>query len=155
MLTTSEVKLREFRVEDSKDIVRLHYESKDAFEAFPIDEDTIINIAKREDFLFIVAEINNKVVGFVGALFQRYFRRAEIGPICISKPWRRKGIGTLLINEIMRRLKIVGIVRVISRVKSNNLAAINFFKKNGFVEEGFFKKYTRDGEDVIQFVKFI
>ncbi len=147
--------IREFNRNDARDIVKLHSESSENFEEQEITEDFILNIAKRNDFRFFVIAIREKVIGFIGVLFHVNVGRAEIGPICIDSTHRGGGIGTRLLNHAMEFLRQRGIRRAIVRIKSDNIRALGFFKKNGFIEEGYFREYTRRGEDVIQLRRFI
>jgi len=150
-----EITIREFNRNDAKDIVKLHSESSENFEEEEITEDFILNIANRNDFRLFVITLRGKVIGFIGVLFHINVGRAEIGPICIRSIYRGRGIGTRLLYHAMEFLRQRGIRRVIVRIKSENTRALMFFKKNGFIEEGYFREYTRRGEDVIQLRRFI
>ncbi|RLI91016.1 MAG: hypothetical protein DRO89_04790 [Candidatus Altiarchaeales archaeon] len=149
------ITIREFNRNDAKDIVKLHSESSENFEEQEITEDFILNIANRNDFRFFIITLSGKVIGFIGVLFHVNVGRAEIGPICIRSIHRGRGIGTRLLNHAMEFLRQRGIRRVIVRIKSENTGALRFFRKNGFIEEGYFREYTRKGEDVIQLRRFI
>jgi len=147
--------IREFNKDDAKDIVKLHLESSENFEEQEITEDFILNVAKRNDFGFFVITLSERVVGFIGVLFHVNVGRAEIGPICIGSIHRERGMGTKLLNHAIGFLRQKGIRRAIVRIKSDNIKALRFFKKNDFIEEGYFREYTRRGEDTIQLRRFI
>ncbi len=147
--------VRNFRREYARDIVKLHLESSENFEEQEITEDFILNIAKRNDFRFFVITSGEKVVGFIGVLFHVNVGRAEIGPICVSSIYREMGVGTKLLTHTIDFLRKKGIHRTIVRIKSDNRKTLSFFKKNGFSEEGYFRNYTRRGDDIIQLMRFI
>ncbi len=147
--------IRDFRREDVKDVLRLHTESSENFEEREVTEDFIRSIARRDDFRFFVVTLRGRVVGFVGVLFHVNVSRAEIGPICVDSLYRGRGFGMKLLACAINFLRQVGIRRVIVRIKSDNRRAWGFFRKNGFVEEGYFRGYTLQGEDVIQLRKFL
>jgi ribosomal protein S18 acetylase RimI-like enzyme len=81
--------------------------------------------------------------------------RAEIGPIAVAEKARKNKVGTMLFKNAESYLRKRGIRRVIAKVKAENTGAREFFNRMGFTGEGFFKEYTRQGEDVVQLVKFI
>jgi len=81
--------------------------------------------------------------------------RSEIGPIAVDSKHRRAEAGKEMFDAAETYLKERNIRRVTAKVKALNLGAIGFFISMGFVQEGFFREYTRKKEDVIQFVKFI
>lgn len=147
--------VRDFRDEHSKGIVRLHRESSENFEEQEITEDFIHNITRRNDFRFFIMTLEGRIIGFIGVLFHVNVKRAEIGPICVDSSQRGKGVGTKLLNHTIDFLRQKEVRRTIVKIKSNNGKALVFFKKNGFVEEGYFKSYTGKGEDVIQLRRFV
>jgi ribosomal-protein-alanine N-acetyltransferase len=147
--------IREFKSQDARDIVRLHKEFEIFFEEMNISEEFILNISRRPDFRFLIAELNGEVVGFIGALFYTHVARAEVGPIAVDKRYRNIGIGTKLLEKILGFLGDKKIHRVISKAKAGNQRAMDFFLHNGFTKEGYFREYTKQREDVVQYVRFI
>lgn len=69
----------------------------------------------------------------------------EIMKIGVLPQYRKKGVGSILINEIKKsRMKIF------LEVREGNITAREFYKKNGFKETGKRKNYYRDnGEAAI------
>lgn len=151
----TKVSIREFQEEDSREIAKLHKESAESFEEFEVTEDFITHVANRNDFRFFVVCKGNEVIGFIGFLFHVNVARAEMGPICVSPTHRKSGVGTRLLDYAINFLRDAGVQRITVRVKTNNRDALDFFKGNGFVQEGYFKKYTARGEDVVQLRRFI
>ncbi|MBN2013596.1 MAG: GNAT family N-acetyltransferase [Candidatus Altiarchaeota archaeon] len=154
-MLSEKLSIRAFKEDDARQVVRLHHESSERFEELEITEDFINSIAQRSDFKFFVAGDGEEVTGFIGLLFHVNVGRAEVGPICVNPLHRRRGIGTKLLDYTTNFLKQAGVKRIIAKVKLNNEEAIDFFKANGFVEEGHFKEYTVKGEDVVQLRRFI
>jgi ribosomal protein S18 acetylase RimI-like enzyme len=154
-MTSEELAIRDFRRGDEKEIVRLHLESSENFEEQEITEGFILTIANREDFRFFIMASEGRIIGFVGVLFHKNIGRAEIGPICVSPVYRGRGVGTRLLNHAIEFLGRQGLYRTIVRIKSDNRRAQRFFGKNGFEEEGYFQRYTRKGEDILQLRRFI
>jgi aminoglycoside 6'-N-acetyltransferase I len=54
----------------------------------------------KDDAVFIAAVNNNDVIGWCGILPQYDGHVFELHPLVVRRDWQRKGIGTLLVNEI-------------------------------------------------------
>lgn len=147
--------IREYLPGDAAPIIRLHKESEESFEEIGLSEEFIDYIAYREDFRFFMAYLGDEAVGFCGILYYPNMRRAEIGPIAVAGNARKSKVGTMLFKNAESYLKKRNIRRVIAKVKAENTSARDFFIRMGFAQEGLFKEYTRQGEDVVQLVKFI
>lgn len=61
--------------------------------------------------------------------------------IAVSSGHRRKGVAGLLMNELYRKCFERGILRISLGVHSDNLPAINLYKKQGWKQDGTFKDY--------------
>jgi ribosomal protein S18 acetylase RimI-like enzyme len=151
----SKLEIRKYLSGDAEPIIRLHAQSEESFEELDLTPEFIDHIARRDDFCFYVAVLEGELVGFCGALYYTSMGRSEIGPIAVNDKYRRAGVGKRLFEAAIACLKDRGIRRVTAKVKAANSCAIGFFTGAGFVEEGFFREYTRRKEDVFQYVKFI
>ncbi|MCR1899915.1 GNAT family N-acetyltransferase [Irregularibacter muris] len=104
----------------------------------------IYDIAKRKNALFIVAEIDGKIVGnlnFSGGLRPRMAHTGEFGLSVLQEYWG-KGIGTKLIKNLIQWCKKSETIRKINlKVRNDNHLAIHLYKKLGFKQEGII---TRD-----------
>ncbi|KAJ49648.1 RimJ/RimL family protein N-acetyltransferase [Clostridium tetanomorphum] len=91
-----------------------------------------------EKTLFLVAEVDGKIVGFTRCernKLSRFRHKAEFG-ICISKKYWGHGIGKVLLENILMWADTVGIEKISLTVVETNTKAIQLYKKYGFVEEG-------------------
>ncbi|EJP6473544.1 GNAT family N-acetyltransferase [Clostridium botulinum] len=107
------------------------------------EEAFIDNILKQENALFIIAEINGKVVGnlnFSGGSRERNGHIGEFGVSILKKYWGN-GIGKELIKYLINWSKDSGIIRKINlRVRSDNIRGIRLYRKLGFLEEGIMRR---------------
>ncbi|OYT27512.1 MAG: hypothetical protein B6U97_01350 [Candidatus Altiarchaeales archaeon ex4484_96] len=149
------IRIRNFIPGDAKHMLDLHQQSSKYFEDLGISREFILNIAHRSDYMFLVAESGGRLLGFIGVLYYSHVGRGEIGPVCVELNYRGEGIGSMLLDEALAFLGSMGISRVIARVKKMNMRGMQFFEINGFRREGCFLRYTKQGEDVIQLVRFI
>lgn len=86
-----------------------------------------------------------------------FTHRSKLG-MGIHKDFRKRGIGTRLINEAISKAKAKGLERIELGVFASNAPAIKLYKKAGFVVEGVKKKARKlDGvyDDMIQRALFI
>ena len=82
----------------------------------------------REDSLFYLMYVDKKLVGYT----------KEIEKIYILKDYQSKGLGKILLNEIIRIAKNDNKEFIWSGVLEKNKNAISFYNKNGFKQIGRF-----------------
>jgi RimJ/RimL family protein N-acetyltransferase len=103
------------------------------------EESFIDNVSKQNNALFIIAEVEGKIVGnlnFSGGARPRIAHTGEFGVSVLKEFWGL-GIGTELIKYLIEWCKQSGIIRKINlRVRNDNYSAIKVYKKLGFNEEG-------------------
>ena len=107
------------------------------------EQDFIENVLEKENALFIIAEVNGKIVGnlnFSGGPRQRTAHSGEFGVSVLKEYWGT-GIGKELIEYLINWSKNSGIIRKINlRVRTDNTRGIHLYKKFGFLEEGIIKR---------------
>ena len=74
----------------------------------------------------LVYEESNKIIGVLSYLL--IYDRVEIEYIVVDNEYKRKGIGSKLLNSI----NLNGIKNITLEVRESNKEAINFYKNNGF-----------------------
>jgi putative acetyltransferase len=91
------------------------------------------------DHLLLVAEIDRVLVGsaqlFPRSPDQEDSRVGELG-ICVLAPFRGKGVGTALMQELLRQASTWDYTRVVLSVLSTNERAIRLYEKFGFAAQG-------------------
>ena len=106
-------------------------------------QEAIFEEKLQKGFPVIIAEMNNEVVGF-GYYSEFRFREAYRFTVehsvyanmnCIGK-----GIGKLLLTELIERAKKQNLHTMIGVIDSENTNSIDFHKKFGFEEVGFLKE---------------
>ena len=118
------------------------YMMREPEEAIYTKEGEVINIENlinSEGTLYIVAEVGNKVVGYLdfknGAL--KRTKHAGILSIYILKEYRELGIGKLLLQSLINWAEKNQLIEKITlAVFLTNERAIGLYKKLGFIEEG-------------------
>ncbi|WP_226670231.1 GNAT family N-acetyltransferase [Metabacillus litoralis] len=100
----------------------------------------------------LVAILEERVVGYLGFHHPTPLKTnqhvLEID-IAVDQHYQGKGIGRMLLNELMKIAKEKSIHKLALRVLSSNEGAIDFYKKCGFIEQGrLVKEFLIDGEFV-------
>ncbi|GKX67396.1 GNAT family N-acetyltransferase [Inconstantimicrobium mannanitabidum] len=117
------------------------YMDRESGEGFLSPEDfqkVIYEDSVAEKNIFLVAEVNEKIVGFArceGNTLSRFRHKAEFG-ICIAKEYWGYGIGKVLLESILEWADNSGIKKISLTVVEENAKAIELYKRYGFVEEG-------------------
>lgn len=81
--------------------------------------------------LFYSIEENDKIIAFAICRFLKTKNLLSIDKIGVHPEYRGKNLGTQLLNTIKKKYHTLRI-----DVVSDNINAIKFYKKNGFVEVG-------------------
>ena len=102
---------------------------------------------KSQNSEFVCAKIENKVVGFAG--IKIVLDTADIMNIAVKEDYRRQGIATLLLNNILDICNEKNIKTINLEVNEENFSAIRLYQKFGFKENGRRKKYYDNKFDAI------
>ncbi len=87
-------------------------------------------VLKDERYLYLAAENDNAVVGYIGAEF--CLDECSVTNIAVKENYRRLGIGKALVGELLRIAKLRGAKIVYLEVNETNDAAIALYERLGF-----------------------
>lgn len=96
---------------------------------------------------YFVAKQENEIVGFAGILL--IIDQVNIMNIVVQKDKRNFGIGSLLLEEIIRYSKIHNATSITLEVNEKNIPAIKLYKKYGFKQVGLRRKYYNNEDNAI------
>ena len=96
---------------------------------------------------YFVAKQENEIVGFAGVML--VIDEVNIMNIVVRKNKRNLGIGSLLLEEIIRFSKIHSAASITLEVNEKNIPAIKLYKKYGFKQVGLRKKYYNNEDNAI------
>ena len=136
--------IREMTLEDLDSVYNLELDSyktpwtKQMF----IDELTTNQYAH-----LFVAEINGVIVGYTGVWI--VLDTSTITKVTVARPLRKKGIGDILVKDLINRCINSDCVYISLEVRVSNENAIKLYEYNGFENVGKRKKYYSDGEDAL------
>lgn len=137
--------VRKMEVEDLDRIMEIE---KNAFTTPWTRESFILEITKNQLARYIVAEIDDVVVGYGGIWL--ILDEGHITNIAVDMNYRKMGIGNSLVEGLICLCMEVNISSMTLEVRESNIAAQNLYKKYGFIEAGIRPKYyADDNEDAI------
>lgn len=93
----------------------------------------IENFLLRNPDMSFIALDGKKIVGAV--LGSHDGRRGFINHLAVMKPYRKKGIARLLVENVIRALKSEGMLKIAIFVLKNNADAQTFWRRMGFAHE--------------------
>lgn len=102
------------------------------------------NILKNEEVTVIVSEYNSEIAGYAliffvekGEPLNHRFRKCHIEQLAVNEKFRRKGIGTELINYIKKLAAESECQTVELGVWCENYNAVEFYSEMGFVPRSY------------------
>ena len=101
--------------------------------------------------LWVIESDLTGVVGFVD--YWITFDSATVCQICINPVYQRKGLGSILIEEMIKDCRTENVRNITLEVRDHNVAAIKLYEKHGFkkiiVKEG----YYTNGDNALYMIK--
>ena len=94
------------------------------------EKDEIAKKLERDPDLFLVAEIDEQIIGTVLGGFDG--RRGMVYHLAVDSHYRKLGIGAALMKELETRMKQKGCIRSYLLVTRDNLEAIRFYENSGW-----------------------
>jgi ribosomal-protein-alanine N-acetyltransferase len=116
----------------------------------------------REDFrrwyghnpdLCVVAEIDGCIAGYM--ISRILPDKAELASLAIHPTYRRRGVGSALLDYTVARIKSYNVNCIDLEVRKTNLDGFRFWKKMGFILMGEQPGFYEDGETAFQMSKTI
>lgn len=94
----------------------------------------------------LVAEVGGNIVGDATLHRRTFGWTSHVGKVrlVIDKDYRGKGLGTVLIEELIDIAKKAGLEQLVAELMSNQTGALSAFKRLGFEKEAVFFNYVKD-----------
>lgn len=140
-----EISLEKMKIED---LELIDLKNFDNFWTESILKDEILS----DSSYYIVARFQNDIIGFAGLKF--LLDEAHITNIATRIDKRKNGVGSKLLEGLINRAKEESSVLITLEVNTENLPAINLYKKYGFEILGVRKKYYDNKFDAYIMTKY-
>jgi [ribosomal protein S18]-alanine N-acetyltransferase len=109
---------------------------------FPWSEDDFIRILRQRNCIGMVAEYEDKVVGFM--IYELHKARIHVLNFAVVGDSQRRGVGSQMVAKLIAKLSTQRRSRIILEVRETNLAAQLFFRENGFRAVSVLRGYYAD-----------
>ena len=129
------ITIREMQIDDLEQVMPI----EEANFSIPWTETGFFTFLIRDDALFLVAEEDGEILGYLGILIS--FDESEITNVCVAEKARRRGIGRALMEELFRRMQERKVRVIHLDVRIGNTPARNLYESLGFVQDGLRKGY--------------
>jgi ribosomal-protein-alanine N-acetyltransferase len=105
---------------------------------------------------FLIAEISGKLIGYIMCKTEYGFsnfkklgfvKKGHVVSVAVIDEHRGKGIGSELVNESLKGVKMRQCGEMYLEVRCSNTDAVRLYEKLGFSINQRLKTYYRDGED--------
>ncbi len=94
----------------------------------------------------LVAEVGGNIVGDATLHRRKFGWTSHVGKVrlLIDKDYRGKGLGALMVEELISVAKKAGLGLLVAEIMGNQTAALSAFKRLGFQKEAVFYNYVKD-----------
>ena len=133
--------IRRMRAEDAAYVAEI--ERKSFSEPWPEKEFTKASAA--DNYIYLVAEHNNKIIGYAGCVFAA--DEADITNIAVDSEVRRMGIGRRLLLCLVEQAQKAGLANIFLEVRESNINAINLYIKSGFEKISVRKRFYSNPQE--------
>ena len=107
----------------------------------PWSRGTFRGLLQRSDASLWVAQVGERVVGY--AVVWYLFREAELGNLAVAPGWRRRRLGTQLLDWALQKARERGTERIFLEVRVGNRTAQQLYERYGFSQVGLRRRYYR------------
>lgn len=115
--------------------------------SMPWSAKDFLQMIKDENALYLTAKSDGILIACCGV--RNILGDGEITNVVVDEPYRKRGIGSRMLSELLKKGKQIGIKAFTLEVRKSNEAAIRLYEKAGFVTEGirknFYEKPVEDG----------
>ena len=152
--------MRMFKPEDLQSVMNINTQT------LPENYSSYFYLELYESFpkVFLVAEVDGKIAGYIlcriesgRSDFKRnpfsFTKKGHVVSIAVLPEYRRRGIGSALMNEAMRGMIEYNASECFLEVRITNEQAINLYNKVGFQIVNKLSDYYSDGEDAALMAK--
>lgn len=108
----------------------------------PWSEDESIRTLRNREVIGMVAELADEVVGVM--IYELHKNRLHLIKFAVAPQARRQGIGSTMIEKLVSKLSHDRRNRIMLEVSESNLAALLFFKSQGFRAIKILRDYYED-----------
>jgi len=138
-----------------KDLETLYTIERECFTSEAFTKTEIAYLLEAPNSISLIARLNDKIAGFTIGLIHDYdkIRAAYVYTIDVAIKYRRRGVGLRLLTELERAFIKRGAKICYLETRLDNVAALELYRKHGFVEAVTLRDHYSLGTHGVQLVK--
>ena len=106
-----------------------------------------VNEFKKDGVKVFGLALENLIIGI--CVIQVVLDEAQINYFAVNKKFRNKGLGTSLMNYLIKLCEELNINRLLLEVSKKNITAERFYSRFDFFTVGVRRNYYKDGSDAL------
>ncbi|MCD7729621.1 MAG: ribosomal protein S18-alanine N-acetyltransferase [Clostridia bacterium] len=134
-----------------EDILKIAQMEKECFPAEPWSFQMLADSFGNENFSGILADDGGEIIGYAGITVN--VDTADIDNIAVAQYYRKSGVGTALLTELISIAKSRGCQKIFLEVRVSNSEALKLYLDHGFKGVYARTRYYTDGEDCLVMAK--
>lgn len=142
------MQIREWKYED---ILRISQIETECFPKEPWSFQMLASSFDTDSFIGVLAEDGGEIIGYGGITVA--CDTADVANVAVTEPFRKSGVGTAILTELLTVAKRRGAEKVFLEVRVSNSVAMEMYLKSGFKGVYARTRYYSDGEDCLVMVK--
>ncbi len=138
-----------------KDLETLYAIERECFKSEAFAKTEIVYLLEAPNSISLIARLNDEIAGFIIGLIHYYdkIRFGHVYTIEVAIKYRRRGIGLSLLKELERAFIKGGVKICYLEARLDNVAALELYRKHGFVEAINLRDHYSLGTHGVQLVK--
>jgi len=143
---------RRATVNDLETLCRIE---KECFTLEAFTKEQIKFLLDNSNAISLIFLVDDEIAGFIIGLIYHH-NRTKTGHVCtidVAVKYRRKGIGLKLLSELEQVFVRMGVKTCYLEARVDNVAALQLYRKHGYVEVERLKNYYHVGVHGILFMK--
>ena len=109
---------------------------------FAWTEEDFIRCLRQRNCIGLVAEHEERIVGFV--IYELHKARLHILNFAVHKEFQRCGVGSAMVDKLIRKLSADRRTRIMLEIREGNLDAQCFFRSQGFMAISTLRSFYED-----------
>ena len=133
------------------DILPISELEKECFPDEPWSFQMLASSFESEAFFGVLAEDGGEIVGYGGITVG--YDSADIDNVAVTEAFRHSGVGSAILEELLKIAKERGAAKVFLEVRVSNATAMSLYLKHGFAGVYARTRYYSNGEDCLVMTK--
>lgn len=141
MKTSPTIRFTNFHLEDLDDLMQI----EQSLFSLPWSRQSYEELFRIDALHIVLAKDGDDLVGYM--VFQEIEDEIELHNIGVRQDRQGQGIGSLLMQELMKRANQSHVQQIYLLVRASNLSAIRLYAKFAFKKVGYRRSYYSDNQE--------